>query len=138
MNTRLSPTTGEDLANRAMEPTGGYDPLSPVPKVPLPQHGSVWGGSAAREFLVSLSDVFSPPMPPGQGSGPSDPWFDFLLEYAQVGSEVRACYATWDKLLHVESVDRKAEPTDLSDMVRTLIRAHREIVDILQQDIRHT
>ena len=83
-----------------------------------------------------LGDIFSPPIPSGRESGPSDPWFDYLVDYAQVDSEVRTCYAMWNRLLHVEQADRKAEATDLGDMVRTVVQARREIVDILQRDVK--
>lgn len=137
MKTRLSRTTGEEQADLAMEPTtDSYDPLSPVPRLTIPHHSSGWGGSMAREFLVLLSDMFCPPVPPGPESGPSDPWFDYLADYAQVDSEVRTCYAMWSGLLHVEEADRKAEVTDLRDMVRTVVQARREIVDVLQRDVK--
>ena len=137
MKTRLSRTTGEEQADRPMEPTtGGSHPLSSVSKLTIPHHGSGRGESTAREFLVLLSDMFSPPMPPGHESVPADPWFDYLVDYAQVDSEVRTCYAMWNGLLRVEQPDRETEATDLSDMVRTVVQARREIMEVLQRDVK--
>ena len=84
-----------------------------------------------------LSDMLSPPMSPEDDSGPADPWFfDYLVDYAQVDSEVRTCYAMWGALLREEHPERETQATDLRDGIRRVIQARREIMEILHRDAK--
>lgn len=85
---------------------------------------------------MSLSNIFSPPVPLGDVSETSDPWFDYLVDYAQVDSEVRRCYGIWDGLLRMEHREPEIQATDLRDSVRRVVRARREIMEVLHRDVK--
>ena len=120
-----------------MDPTtGGHHPLSSAPQPTLPDHGAGCGDSIARGFLISLSGMFSPPAPLGDAPESADPWFDYLVDYAQVGLEMRRCHAVWDGLLRMEHRELEIQSTDLRDSVRRVVRARREIMEVLHRDVK--
>ena len=90
----------------------------------------------ARSFLMSLSDMFSPPVPLGDVSESADPWFDYLVDCAHLDSEVRRCYAIWDGMLRMEHRGPEIRATDLRDSVRRVVRARREIMEVLHRDVK--
>ncbi|MCY3837732.1 MAG: hypothetical protein OXH09_03625 [Gammaproteobacteria bacterium] len=136
MKTRPHWATDKEQADQLIEPMMGVsNPLS-ASRLTVPHLGSDRAESTTRELLALLCDMFSPPMTPEDESAQTDPWLDYLVDYAQVNADVRTCYVTWKGLLRAEQPDREAEATARHDMVQSLVLAREEIMGVLERDVK--